>query len=163
MNDRTARASTRDAADLTAPAPPTPRPAPLLVYLVFGSLFGIVLVKSEAVSWFRIQEMFRFQSFHMYGIMGSAVVTAAALIAVFRRFGITTPDGEPMRIEPRTWQPYANGLGGLTFGLGWGLLGACPGPFYALLGSGVTVMAVALAGALAGTWTYGQLGPRLAH
>ncbi|MGH7587356.1 MAG: DUF6691 family protein [Gemmatimonadota bacterium] len=139
------------------------RPTPLLVYFVFGLLFGIVLVKSEAVSWFRIQEMFRFQSFHMYGILGGGVVTASALIALFRRLGLRTADGQEMRVEPRTWRPFANGLGGLTFGLGWGLLGACPGPFYALLGSGVTVMAVPLASAVAGAWTYGQLKPRLPH
>lgn len=139
------------------------RPTPLLVYFVFGLLFGIVLVKSEAVSWFRIQEMFRFQSFHMYGILGSGVVTASALVALFRRLGLRTADGQVVRIEPRTWRPYANGLGGLTFGLGWGLLGACPGPIYALLGSGVTVMVVALASALAGVWMYGQLRPRLPH
>ncbi|MGH7570637.1 MAG: DUF6691 family protein [Gemmatimonadota bacterium] len=167
MSDRTARRSIPDAAGETrgptAPVGTTPRPAPLLVYIVFGALFGIVLVKSEAVSWFRIQEMFRFQSFQMYGIIGSAVVTAAALIALFRRFSITTADGQPMRIEPRTWRPYANGLGGLTFGLGWGLLGACPGPFYALLGSGISVMIVALASALGGAWIYGQLMPRLPH
>ncbi|MGH7544335.1 MAG: DUF6691 family protein [Gemmatimonadota bacterium] len=139
------------------------RRAPLLVYLVFGVLFGIVLVESEAVSWFRIQEMFRFQSFHMYGILGSGVVTASALIGLMRRLGVRTRDGGEMRIEPRTWRPYANALGGLSFGLGWGLIGACPGPFYALLGSGITVMVVALASALAGAWTYGQLKPRLPH
>ena len=122
-----------------------------------------MLVKSEAVSWFRIQEMFRFQSFHMYGILGSGVVTASALIALFRRLGIRAADGTQMRIEPRSWQPWANAVGGLTFGLGWGLLGACPGPIYALLGSGVTVMVVALASALLGAWTYGQLKPRLPH
>jgi hypothetical protein len=140
-----------------------PRPEPLLLHFAFGFLFGIVLVKSEAVSWFRIQEMFRFQSFHMYGILGSGVVTASALIALFRRLGIRTADGTQMRIEPRSWQPWANAVGGLTFGLGWGLLGACPGPIYALLGSGVTVMVVALASALLGAWTYGQLKPRLPH
>lgn len=140
-----------------------PRPEPLLLHFAFGLLFGIVLVKSEAVSWFRIQEMFRFQSFHMYGILGSGVVTASAQIALLRRLGVRTANGKEMRIESRTWRPYANGLGGLTFGLGWGLLGACPGPIYALLGSGVTVMAAALAAALLGAWTYGQLKPRLPH
>jgi uncharacterized membrane protein YedE/YeeE len=148
----------RDVEDVTGA-----RPAPLLVYFVFGVLFGIVLVKGEAVSWFRIQEMFRFQSFHMYGILGSGVVTASALISLLRRLGVKTADGEEMRIEPRTWRPYANGLGGLTFGLGWGLLGACPGPFYALLGSGVTVMVVPLASAIAGARTYGQCKPHLPH
>jgi hypothetical protein len=139
------------------------RAIPLVVYFVFGVLFGIVLVKSEAVTWFRIQEMFRFQSFHMYGILGGGVVTASVLIGLFRRLGLKSADDQEMRIEPRPWRPYANTLGGLTFGLGWGLLGACPGPFYALLGSGVTVMAVALASALAGAWSYGQLRPRLPH
>ncbi|HKY61482.1 MAG TPA: DUF6691 family protein [Gemmatimonadota bacterium] len=150
-------------AEAGASTHPAPRPEPFVLHFVFGLLFGLVLVKSEAVSWFRIQEMFRFQSFHMYGILGSGVVTASTLIGLFRRLGVHSADGEEMRIEARTWQPYANALGGLTFGLGWGLLGACPGPIYALLGSGVTVMAVALASALAGAWTYGQLKPRLPH
>jgi hypothetical protein len=140
-----------------------PGPEPLLLHFAFGFLFGIVLVKSEAVSWFRIQEMFRFQSFHMYGILGSGVVTASALMAVFRRLGVRTVEGQEMRIESRVWQPWGNALGGLSFGLGWGLLGACPGPIYALLGSGVTVMVVALTSALAGAWTYGHLKPRLPH
>lgn len=139
------------------------RLAGLSVYLVFGLLFGVVLVRSEAVSWFRIQEMFRFHAFHMYGILGSGVMTASALIALMRRLGVRTKDGGDMRIEPRTWRLYANALGGLTFGLGWGLIGACPGPFYALLGSGITVMAAALGSALAGAWTYGHLKPRLPH
>lgn len=136
----------------------------LLLYLLIGIYFGIVLIRSEVVSWFRIQEMFRFQSFHMYGIIGAAVVVAAISIQVIKRLRITTVRGEPITIAPKEWGTGTRyWLGGTLFGLGWALLGACPGPVFALLGSGVTVMIVALAAALAGTWTYGWLRPRLPH
>ncbi len=138
--------------------------AGLLIYLAVGIYFGIVLVRSEVVSWFRIQEMFRFQAFHMYGIIGSAVVVAALSIQIIKRLGITTVTGEPIVLSPKVWGTGTRyWLGGTIFGLGWALLGACPGPIFALLGSGVTVMVVALAAALLGTWTYGLLRPRLPH
>lgn len=133
--------------------------------LLIGVLFGFVLVKSEVLSWYRIQEMLRFQSFHMYGILGSAVLTAMLSVRVLRRMGIRMPDGRPCGMEPKE----TGGLntrywaGGGMFGLGWGILGACPGPIYALIGSGYTVMLVSLAAALAGTWTYGALRDRLPH
>jgi uncharacterized membrane protein YedE/YeeE len=136
----------------------------LLVYVLLGAFFGIVLVKSEVVSWFRIQEMFRFQSFHMYGIIGSAVAVGALSVALIRRLRLTTIYGEPVVIEPKEWERgYSQLFGGILFGLGWALTGACPGPLYALVGSGVTVMVVAWLSAVAGAWAYGHLRPRLPH
>jgi len=133
-------------------------------YLLLGVAFGILLVKSEVVSWWRIQEMFRFQSFHMYGIIGSAVAVAALSVAVLRRFHPRTLRGEPILIPPKSMGKGVRYLaGGTIFGLGWGLLGACPGPMFALLGNGMTVMAVAIVSAVAGTWLYGVLRPRLPH
>lgn len=138
--------------------------AGLLVYLLLGIGFGIVLVRSEVVSWFRIQEMFRFQSFHMYGIIGSAVLVAALSIQIIKRAGLKSVTGEPIRINPKEWgKGVRYWLGGILFGLGWALLGACPGPIFALLGSGITVMIVALLSALAGTWVYSALRPHLPH
>jgi len=135
------------------------------VYLAIGVAFGVVLTKSEVISWFRIQEMFRFQSFHMYGIIGSAVVTAALSLQIIKAFRIRSIDGEhigiPTKVVGRPGPSHL--LGGTLFGLGWALVGTCPGPMYALIGNGVTVMIVGLAGALAGAWTYGLLQPRLPH
>ncbi len=136
----------------------------LLSYFVLGTLFGIVLTKSEVVSWFRIQEMFRFQAFHMYGIIGSAVLVAAISVAFIKRLHVKTLAGEAIvvpRKEMGTGTRYW--LGGTIFGLGWAFTGACPGPLFALVGSGVTAMAVAVLSALAGTWMYGYLRPRLPH
>jgi uncharacterized membrane protein YedE/YeeE len=118
-------------------------------------------VKSEAVSWYRIQEMFRFQSFHMFGILGSAVLVGMISLFVLRRSGLidrdTIPTKESRGLNTRSW------LGGAVFGLGWGLLGACPGPIYALIGSGATVLVVAFLSALTGTWVYASLRDRLPH
>lgn len=136
----------------------------LFVYLLIGAFFGIVLVKSEVVSWFRIQEMFRFQSFHMYGIIGSAVVVAALSVQLIKRFDVRDLGGRPIVIPPKQWGSGTRyWLGGIIFGIGWALLGACPGPIFALFGAGVTVIAVALLAALAGTWVYGVLRPKLPH
>ena len=136
----------------------------LLLYLAVGIYFGIVLTRSEVVSWFRIQEMFRFQSFHMYGIIGTAVIVAALSLQIIRRLGITTVSGDPIVLAPKEWGTGTRyWLGGTIFGAGWALLGACPGPIFTLVGSGVTAMVVAIAAALAGTWTYGWLRPRLPH
>jgi uncharacterized membrane protein YedE/YeeE len=133
-----------------------------LAFLLAGTGFGFVLTKAEAVSWFRIQEMFRFQSFHMYGLMMSAVLVAMISLALIRRFGVRSVDGEAIAIEPK---PFTKGtvIGGAIFGLGWAMTGACPGPLYALVGAGVYPIAVALLAALAGTWVYGLLQPRLPH
>ncbi|NOT08929.1 MAG: YeeE/YedE family protein [Gemmatimonadales bacterium] len=136
----------------------------LPLYFVLGCLFGIVIIKSEAVSWFRIQEMFRFQSFHMYGIMGSAFVTASLSIAILKRAGARTLAGETIAIPPKSLRKgYRYWIGGTLFGFGWALTGACPGPMFALTGSGLGVYAVAALSALAGAWLYGYLRPRLPH
>lgn len=134
----------------------------LLFYLLAGLYFGMVLVKSEAASWYRIQEMFRFESFHMFGLIGSAVVTGLISTALLRRFGHTR-SGEEIRVSPkdRGWARYV--LGGLTFGLGWGLAGVCPGPVFVLIGAGVAPMLVTLLFALLGTYLYGALQKRLPH
>ena len=145
-------------------APQATRPAFLVIYLLLGVAFGFVLSRSEVISWFRIQEMFRFQSFRMYGIIGSAVVTAAISVALIKRSGIKSVAGDPISIpdkELRSGIRYA--VGGTIFGLGWALTGACPGPIFALIGNGVTVMIAAVGSALAGTWAYGLLRPHLPH
>jgi uncharacterized membrane protein YedE/YeeE len=131
-----------------------------LKYLMLGTLFGIVLTKSEVISWFRIQEMFRFQSFHMYGVIGSAVLVGMLSIQLIKRLGLRTITGEPIHIAPKK---YSHGvwLGGFVFGLGWAITGACPGPLFAQLGSGVGAVAVLLLAALAGTWTYSALREKL--
>ncbi len=145
-------------------ARPVMRPGDFALYLLVGAFFGIVLAKSEAISWFRIQEMFRFQSFHMYGIIGFAVAVAAVSVALIKRFGVKTLRSEAITIAPKEYsRGYSQIIGGTLFGAGWALLGACPGPLYALIGSGVTVMLVPLLGAIAGAWIYGALRPRLPH
>jgi hypothetical protein len=131
----------------------------LLPYFVLGGAFGFVLVEAEVVSWFRIQEMFRFESFHMYGIIGTAVVTAALSLVAIRRLGVRDAAGQPLALPPKK---VGSGVRYLA-GLGWALTGACPGPLIALVGSGESVMVVAVFSALAGTWTYGLLRPRLPH
>jgi uncharacterized membrane protein YedE/YeeE len=136
----------------------------MATYLFLGIAFGVVLTKSEVVSWFRIQEMFHFQSFRMYGIIGSAVATAAISVALIKRFQMTALSGEVISVPPKTLGfglRYA--IGGTLFGIGWALTGACPGPLFALIGNGISVMLAAVAAALAGTWIYGLLRPRLPH
>lgn len=136
----------------------------LIVYLLIGTFFGVLLVKSEVVSWFRIQEMFRFDSFHMYGIIGSATVVAAISVQLIKRAGIKTFGGESIILAPKVWgQGVRYWLGGTVFGLGWALLGACPGPIFALIGSGITVMILALFSALLGTMAYAYARPHLPH
>src|SRR5262245_38444841 len=136
----------------------------LLPYFVLGGAFGFVLVEAEVVSWFRIQEMFRFEAFHMYGIIGAAVITAAISLQIIKRLGLRSSDGQPLSLTPKV---VGSGVryvtGGSMFGLGWALTGACPGPLVALVGAGVPVMLVAILSALAGTWTYGRLRPKLPH
>lgn len=138
-------------------------PSALAPYLLLGFAFGLVLVRSEAVSWYRIQEMFRFQSFHMFGLIGTAVATGALGVLLLRRLGGRALTGEPVSValkEPG-WRRYL--LGGSVFGLGWGLGGACPGPMFALVGSGLAGGLVLLAFAVLGTYLYGILRPRLPH
>ena len=136
----------------------------LLAYAIVGILFGIVLVKGELVSWFRIQEMFRFQGFHMFGVFLLAIPVAMLSVQALKRAHARTREGEPVAPAPKELGRGVRYVaGGLLFGFGWALAGACPGPLFALLGGGVGTMAVALLAAMAGTWTYGLLRPRLPH
>ena len=147
-------------------AEPTSGPhAPgLWVYLLVGIAFGIVLTKSEVISWFRIQEMFRFQGFHMYGVFATALPTATIGVQLLKRRWCRTLGGDAIAIPPKhLGKGVRYAVGGTIFGLGWALTGACPGPLFALLGSGVGVIAVAIASAMLGTWTYGLLRGILPH
>jgi uncharacterized membrane protein YedE/YeeE len=140
------------------------RPAFLLVYLLLGIAFGVVLTRSEVLSWFRIQEMFHFRWFRMYGISGSAIVTAAGSIMHIKASNLKSIDGKPVAIPRRPLgSSIQYAVGGTIFGVGWALTGACPGPLFALIGNGVSVMIVAVLSALVGTWAYGWLQPRLPH
>lgn len=147
-----------------ASQPPIQTAWALIAYLLLGVAFGVVLTKSEVISWFRIQEMFRFQSPRMYEIIVSAILVAAASVALIKRAGVKTISGEPIYIPPKSLgHGVRYAIGGTIFGLGWAFAGACPGPLFALVGNGVTVMAAAIISALAGTWLYGVLRPRLPH
>ncbi len=134
----------------------------LLKYLIVGTLFGIVFVKAEVISWYRIQEMFRFQSFHMYGIIGSAVVVGMISVALIKKFDIRTLTGEKVIFTDKTFNK-GQIYGGLLFGFGWAITGACPGPLYAQIGTGVTVIVITLLSAIAGTWVYGYFRDKLPH
>ena len=133
-----------------------------LRFLLMGVLFGVVLVKGEVVSWFRIQEMFRFQSFHMYGVIGSAVVVGIISVYLIKRFQIRSIDGETISLPVKKFHK-GQIYGGLIFGFGWALTGACPGPLYALIGAGFPVLIIALISAIAGTWVYGAVQDKLPH
>ncbi|MGB3590355.1 MAG: DUF6691 family protein [Nonlabens sp.] len=134
-----------------------------LAYLVTGIFFGIVMFKSEAASWFRIYEMFRFESFHMYGIIGSALVCGVVGVLIIKRFRLQPFDGSQMRLKPKDRGIVRYLVGGIIFGLGWALSGACPGPMYVLLGAGYLMILVVIAGALLGTFCYGLLRGKLPH
>jgi len=133
-----------------------------LKYLVLGTLFGIILTKSEVVSWFRIQEMFRFQSFHMYGVIGSAILVGLISIQLIKLNRLKSLDGEEIKLADKQFN-HGIWIGGFLFGLGWALTGACPGPLFAQLGSGVGSAAVLILAALTGTWTYSALREKLPH
>ncbi len=133
-----------------------------LKYIILGLLFGLILTKTEAISWFRMQEMFHFQSFHMYGIIGSAIVTGMLSIQIIKRFNIKTITGKPITIEPKIFDKGAI-YGGLIFGMGWAFTGACPGPIFAQIGTGATIAIVILASAIAGTWAYSYFKNKLPH
>ncbi len=126
-----------------------------LKYLAAGILFGIVLVKSEVISWFRIQEMFKLQSFHMYGVIGTAVVVGIISVFLIKKFNIKTIHGEAITFSDKEFRK-GQVIGGVIFGIGWAITGACPGPLFAQLGTGVTVIAVTILSAIAGTWVYGK-------
>jgi uncharacterized protein len=133
-----------------------------LKYLIVGIFFGIVFVKAEIISWFRIQEMFHLQSFFMYGVIGSAVVVGVLSVFIIKKFNIKTLQGEKIEIQPKT---FSKGqiYGGLLFGFGWAITGACPGPLFAQIGTGATVIIVTLLSAIAGTWFYGLIKDKLPH
>ena len=131
-------------------------------FIVIGAVFGLVLTKTEAVSWFRIQEMFRFQSFHMYGIIGSAIVVGMISIFIIRKLDAKAINGEEI-IIPDKKLTKGSIIGGTIFGMGWALAGACPGPLYALLGAGYPVILVSILSALAGTWVYSRYRLKLPH
>lgn len=132
-------------------------------YLLVGILFGIVMTKSEAVSWFRIQEMFRFESFHMYGIIGTAVILGALFTATIKKFNGATIAGEKIKFNPKAMSIPRYLIGGTIFGLGWAMTGACPGPMFTLLGQGVWSILLVIISAVAGTYVYGILRPKLPH
>lgn len=131
-------------------------------YAILGILFGIVFVKAEIISWFRIQEMFRFQRFHMYGVIGSAVVVGMISILLIKKYNARSAEGEQIQIEPKKFNK-GQIYGGLMFGAGWALTGACPGPLFAQIGTGATVIIVTLLSAIAGTWFYGLIREKLPH
>ena len=133
-----------------------------LKYLVLGTLFGIILTKSEVISWFRIQEMFRFQAFHMYGVIGSAILVGLVSIQLIKRNRLKSMNGEPIVIADKKFN-HGIWIGGFIFGLGWALTGACPGPLFAQLSSGIGSAAVLILAALAGTWTYSALREKLPY
>ncbi|MCO5236671.1 MAG: YeeE/YedE family protein [Chitinophagaceae bacterium] len=131
-------------------------------YALLGIFFGMVLVKAEVVSWFRIQEMFKLQSFHMYGIIGSAIVVGMISVWLIKRYNARSIEKEKIHLENKRFHK-GQIYGGLIFGLGWAMTGACPGPLYALIGNGATVIIVALLSAVAGTWVYGRIRNKLPH
>ncbi|HET7898582.1 MAG TPA: DUF6691 family protein [Flavisolibacter sp.] len=133
-----------------------------LKYAAAGIFFGIVLTKAEVISWFRIQEMFRLQSFHMYGVIGTAVVVGMVSVWLIKRYKLKTIYGEPIEFRPKKFNK-GQVIGGLLFGFGWAMTGACPGPLFAQIGAGFLVIAVVVLSAIAGTWAYGYLREKLPH
>lgn len=131
-------------------------------YVLVGIAFGIILVKSEVISWFRIQEMFRLQSFHMYGVIGTAVITGILSVWLIKKYKLKTIHGEQVSFHPKTFNK-GQVIGGLLFGMGWAITGACPGPLYAQVGTGAIAILVVIGSAIAGTWLYGLLREKLPH
>lgn len=134
----------------------------LLKYTFLGIIFGIVFVKAEIISWFRMQEMFRLQSFHMYGVIGTAVVVGAISVYCIKKFQIKTIHGEQIKFSDKTFN-WGQVIGGLLFGLGWALTGACPGPLFAQIATGSFAVIIVLMSAIAGTWVYGLVREKLPH
>ena len=132
-------------------------------YILTGILFGIVMVKSEALSWYRIQEMFRFQSFHMYGIIGTAVLLGMISVALIKKYKLKDVDGNEIVFNPKEKSFWRYMLGGILFGLGWALTGACPGPLFVILGYGYLSISIVIISAIAGTYFYGLLKDKLPH
>ncbi|TRZ43488.1 DUF6691 family protein [Robertkochia solimangrovi] len=134
-----------------------------LVYIITGMVFGITMFKSEAASWFRIYEMFQFKSFHMYGIIGTAVIAGIIMVQIIKRKGVRSFKGEKITFNPKQMSIARYLLGGILFGLGWAITGACPGPMFTLLGAGFLPVIVVILGAIAGTYFYGLLRDKLPH
>ncbi|MDG1779223.1 MAG: YeeE/YedE thiosulfate transporter family protein [Flavobacteriaceae bacterium] len=134
-----------------------------LLYLLIGIIFGITMYKSEAASWFRIYEMFRFESFHMYGIIGTALAVGVVSTFLIKHYNIKSFYGSPIKFIPKEKGFKRYLFGGIIFGLGWALVGACPGPIFTLLGAGFPIVGVVLVGALMGTFLYGSLRNKLPH
>ena len=149
-------------------SPPQSRPTiaaealRMLGYLLVGAYFGIVLIKGQVADWFRIQEMFHLAAFHMFGVIGSAIAVAALGYWLLRKTGIHASDGTAVGVAVKQ-ENKGQIYGGILFGFGWAIIGACPGPLYALLGAGFPVAIVLIGAALVGTWVYGLLQPRLPH
>ena len=140
------------------------KPKDFFLYPILGTLFGFILLRSEVISWYRIQEMFLFDSFHMYGVIGSAVVVGMISIQIIKRLNMRDIDGNPIQIPPKDPSQVKRYLiGGSMFGLGWSLIGACPAPMFTLLGSGLTVFIIPILSAIVGTYVYGMLRTRLPH
>ena len=135
----------------------------LLKFLLVGILFGIVMTKSEAISWFRIQEMFRFQSFHMYGIIGVAVSMGALMHFLIKKYDVKNIFGDIIQFQDKPKTYKAGLFGGTIFGLGWAMTGACPGPLYVLVGHGYWIILIVILSALVGTFVYGALRSKLPH
>lgn len=135
----------------------------IFYYLFLGTIFGFVMTKSEAISWFRIQEMFRFESFHMYGIIGTAVVLGALGVFLMKRFGVKSYKDTELHLNAKDMSVPRYLFGGTIFGLGWALTGACPGPMFTLLGQGIWAIGIVILSATAGTYLYGALRHRLPH
>ncbi|MCQ9638518.1 YeeE/YedE family protein [Chryseobacterium sp. WG14] len=133
-----------------------------LKYLIAGIVFGIIFVKAEVISWFRIQEMFRLQSFHMYGIIGSAVLVGIISVWLIKKMNIKTIDGETITLSPKKFNK-GQVYGGVIFGFGWAITGACPGPLFAQIGTGAVAVSITLISAVAGTWVYGYFRDKLPH
>lgn len=134
-----------------------------ITYILVGFFFGVIMYKSEAASWFRIYEMFEFGSFHMYGIIGSALILGILGVQFIKRNNIKAMGGEEMQLNPKNKSVPRYLIGGIIFGLGWALAGACPGPMYVLAGSGYISILIVIAAALLGTFVYGLLRNRLPH
>lgn len=132
-------------------------------FIVTGILFGIVMSKSEAISWYRIQEMFRFQAFHMYGIIGTAVVLGALATYIIKKYNLRDVQGNPIIFTPKEMSVPRYLIGGILFGLGWALTGACPGPLFVNLGHGYWAILLAIGSAIAGTYVYGIVKDKLPH
>lgn len=135
----------------------------LLKFIAAGVIFGIIMAKSEAISWYRIQEMFRFQAFHMYGIIGTAVIIGATGVALIKKFKLRDINSGPIEIHPKEKAVTRYVAGGTIFGLGWALTGACPGPLFVNLGYGFPAFLVVIIFAIIGTYLYGALSEKLPH